>query len=313
MVAQFQPAARRQAKARIALCGPSGSGKTYSALLIAKGLAGDGGRIAVVDTERGSAELYADLCAYDVCSLAGDYSPQRYIEALRAAEAAGYDVVVVDSLSHAWAGVGGVLDIVDAASAKGGGNKFAAWRVGTPQQNALVDALLQSPCHIIVTMRSKTEWAVEANERGKVAPRKIGTAPVQRDGIEYEFTLVFDLDIDHYAVASKDRTSQWDGKRGVLTAGDGEALRAWLRGGALGEATQPSQVVSQVASPPPRTLTPDEMRAKIGKLLMAMEGSKEAASAACYKLFGHASLRDIADDLLPGVLKQVEGLRTVCG
>lgn len=222
----FHPAQRSSAKLRLALCGPSGSGKTYSALRIAKGL---GGRIALIDTERGSGELYSDLCAYDVAQISPPFTPARYIEAIRAAEKAKYDIVIVDSLSHAWSGPGGVLEMQDQA-AKALKNSFAAWREITPEHNKLVDTLLQTDLHIIVTMRTKTAYEVQ-QESGKTKVVKVGLAPVQREGLEYEFTVVLDLSVDgHVATGTKDRTGLFDGQHFVPNSDTGQQLKRWLQG-----------------------------------------------------------------------------------
>jgi hypothetical protein len=228
----FRKAEKRQAKLRLALCGPSGSGKTYSALLIAQGLA-PGGKIALIDTERGSGELYADLTAYDVAPLEPPYTPGRYIEIIRAAESAGYDVLIIDSLSHAWTGEGGILDMHDrATSASRSGSSFAAWREVTPKHNALVDTILGAGLHVVVTMRTKTAYDMVDDGKGGKKPIKIGLSPIQRDGMEYEFTTVVDLSVDnHIATATKDRTRLFDGEHFVPTVGTGEALRDWLTTG----------------------------------------------------------------------------------
>ena len=225
----FRKAERKQAKLRLALCGPSGSGKTYSALLIAQGLA-PGGKVALIDTERGSGELYADLTAYDVAPLEPPYTPKRYVEIIKAAEQAGYDVLIIDSLSHAWTGEGGVLEMHDrATSASRSGNSFAAWREVTPHHNALVDAIIGANLHIIVTMRTKTAYDMVDDGKGGKKPVKIGLSPVQRDGMEYEFTTVVDLSVEsHVATATKDRTRLFDGEHFVPTPETGEKLRDWL-------------------------------------------------------------------------------------
>jgi hypothetical protein len=223
----FHPAIRKQAKLRLALCGPSGSGKTYSALLIAQGLAPEG-KIALVDTERGSGELYAGLFDYDVATLTPPYTPERYINLIHEAEQAGYAVLIIDSFSQAWAGSGGVLDMHEKAATAAKGNSWAAWREVTPAHNALVDALLSADLHIMATLRTKTAYDVSDSD-GKKKPVKVGLAPVQREGIEYEFTLVLDLTLDsHVATAAKDRTSLFDGKHFTPTPQTGEALREWL-------------------------------------------------------------------------------------
>lgn len=225
----FKKAERKSAKLRAAFCGTSGSGKTYSALLLARGL---GDRVAVIDTERGSSELYADLFGFDVAQLAPPFTPQRYIELIRMA-ATQYDVLVIDSLSHAWAGEGGVLEMHDNATRSDrGGNSYTAWRNVTPQHNALVDAVLNAPCHVVCTMRSKAAYELVDDGKGKKKPVKIGMAPIQRDGIDYEFTLVFDLSVDgNIATASKDRTNLWRGRNEVISDSHGRELREWLESG----------------------------------------------------------------------------------
>jgi hypothetical protein len=226
----FVKAERRQAKLRLALDGPSGSGKTYSALLLAKGM---GGRIAVIDTERGSASLYSHLVDFDVCELEPPFKPQKYVDAIAEAEKAGYDIIIIDSLSHAWEGEGGILDMTELASKGCRGNKFAAWRETTPIHNKLVNALVESRSHIVVCLRTKTAWEVEKTDDGKSKPVKIGLKPAQREGIEYEFTIVLDLAIDgHIARASKDRTSMFDAEGPFLIKEElGVKLMAWLNSG----------------------------------------------------------------------------------
>lgn len=238
-MSMFKKATRKQAKLRLALIGPSGSGKTMSALQLARHL---GKRVAVIDSERGSASLYAgEAGEFDVLELE-DFAPQRYIDAIKAAEREGYDVIVIDSLSHAWMGKGGALEMVDQAAKRSQSkNSFDAWRSVTPAHNALVDAMLQSKAHIIATVRSKTEYVLEENDRGKKVPRKVGMAPVQRDGLEYEFTLVGEMDQEHNLVISKTRCNVVDGavinKPGQQLA---ETLKAWLDSGAANEnAAQP--------------------------------------------------------------------------
>jgi hypothetical protein len=227
---QFQKAERRKAKLRLAITGPSGSGKTWGALEIAKGL---GGRIAVIDTERGSASLYSHRADFDVLELSPPHAPERFIEAVQAAEKAGYGVCIIDSASHEWNGVGGCLELVDqVAAAKFRGNSWSAWNEITPRHRAFLDVLLRSNMHIIVTMRSKTETAqTEENGRKKVV--KLGMKSEQRDGIEYEFTTVLDLTHEaHYAIASKDRTGLFGGDPRVISEATGALLLDWLENGA---------------------------------------------------------------------------------
>jgi hypothetical protein len=198
----FTKAVRTKAKARIALDGPSGSGKTYSALIAAQAF---GGKVAVIDTERGSASLYSDLFDFDVLELT-NFHPANYVRAIQAAESAGYNVIVIDSLSHAWEGEGGTLDLADAAAKRmKTPNSFTAWKDVTPIQRNLVDTILQTSMHVIITMRTKTEYSIDKNEQGKTTITRVGLAPVQRQGIEYEFTIFGDLDLQHNLAITKTR------------------------------------------------------------------------------------------------------------
>lgn len=228
---QFTKATRKKAKLRLALSGPSGSGKTYGALLLAKGI---GGKTAVIDTERDSASLYSDIMEFDSLSLDAPYTPERFVEAIKAAERAGYETLIIDSLSHEWSGVGGCLEMVDQiAKAKYRGNTWSAWNEVTPRHRALLDAILQCPMHIIATTRAKTETAqTEENGRKKVV--KLGMKSDQRDGLEYEFTIALDLVHDgNYAVASKDRTGLFARRDPQpISEETGRELLAWLESGA---------------------------------------------------------------------------------
>ena len=226
----FRKAERRKAKLRLAITGPAGSGKTYGALILAQGL---GGRIAMIDTENGSGDLYANLCDYDVETLTAPYSIQKYLAAIHEAEQEGYDVLIIDSLSHAWAGEGGLLDVHNQLTRSSkSGNSYAAWGQITPMHNRLIETMLESSCHIIGTMRSKTDYLQTQNDRGRMEIRKVGLAPVQRDGMDYEFTVVFDLGMDHTVTISKDRTGLFDGQVFTITQDTGKTLRRWLDSGA---------------------------------------------------------------------------------
>jgi len=227
---KFEKAMRKKARLRLALTGPSGSGKTYSALLIAKGI---GGKIAVVDTEKGSASLYSDIADFDVLELEPPFSPERFIEAINAAEQAGYDTIIIDSITHEWGGVGGCLELVDTiAKTKFRGNSWSAWSEINPRHRLFLDAILRTSMHVIATMRSKTETAqVEENGRKKVA--KLGMKSEQRDGVEYEFTTVLDIVHEsHHANATKDRTKLFSNADPVvLSEATGKLLLNWLDSG----------------------------------------------------------------------------------
>jgi len=245
----FKKATKEQAKLRLALMGVAGSGKTYTALKIATEM---GGRVAVVDTEHGSASKYADLFDFDVLELQS-FAPARYVEAIHAAEDAGYDVLIIDSLSHAWMGKDGALEMVDRAAKRFQNNKYVGWGEVTPEQNKMIDAMVGSRLHLIVTMRSKMEHVQEKDERGKTVIRKVGMQPVQRDGLEYEFDVVGDLDQSNYLTITKTRCPSLSEmvyhKAGKEVAA---VLKAWL---ADGTAPQPTPT----AAVPTTQITPKSM------------------------------------------------------
>lgn len=242
---QFKRATKEQAKLRLALIGLAGSGKTYSALSVATHLV-PGGKIAVIDTERGSASLYADRFGFDVLDLER-HGPENYCEAIEAAQDAGYDVIVVDSLSHAWAGKDGALEQVDKiAKREGKANNFTAWRDITPKHNRLVDTMLSCKSHLIATIRSKMEYVLDKDDKtGKSSVRKVGLAPIQRDGLDYEFTVVGDMNLNHELIVSKSRCSAIGVGDIIDKPGEkfAKTLRDWLGAGAV---------------PAPRTVTPPD-------------------------------------------------------
>lgn len=226
---QIRKATKTKSKARVGLCSPAGGGKTFGALAVATGM---GGKVCLIDTEAGSGDLYSDKFDYDICPIEAPFTVEKYLEAINLCECNGYDTIIIDSLTHAWASVGGLLEKVGTAQ-RNGANSFTAWKDVTPLHNRLIDAILQSKCHIIATMRTKTEYVIEQNEKGKSVPRKIGMAPVQRAGMDYEFTLVFDIDqASHLATATKDRTSIFDGHDVTLDQSVGKKLMEWLNAGA---------------------------------------------------------------------------------
>lgn len=226
----FRKAVKQEAKLRLAIAGPSGSGKTYTALAIAQAF---GGSVAVVDTEHGSASKYADLFNFDVMELEAPFHPDRFIQAIREAAAAGYTTIVLDSLSHAWNGQGGLLELVEEAQKRmKSGNSFAAWKDVTPIQNRLVEGIVAAPIHVIATMRSKQEYVQEKDDRtGRTTVRKVGMAPVQRDGFEYEFDVFLDMDINNNAIVSKTRCPALTGRVFSKPGADVAAILIdWLHG-----------------------------------------------------------------------------------
>jgi hypothetical protein len=223
----FKKAVRKKVYIKIATIGPSGSGKTMGSIRLAKGL---GGKVAVIDSENDSSSLYSHL-DFDVCPITEPFTTKKYIQAIKAAEEAGYDVVVVDSISHAWAGSGGILDRKNIKDSVGG-NSFQNWSVFTKEQNEFVQAVLSAKIHVICTMRSKVDYVMQENDKGKLAPKKVGLAPIQREGMDYEFSIVFDVSQSHISTISKDRTGLFDGQEFLLTEETGKQIKDFLESGA---------------------------------------------------------------------------------
>jgi hypothetical protein len=255
---QIRKARRSATKLRLLLTGPSGSGKTYGGLLVAKGLGSQ--RTIVIDTEQGSSDLYDRLHDFDVIDLAPPFTPEAYIEAIDAAEQAGADCIVIDSISHEWNGKGGCLELVDEiARAKFKGNTWSAWSELTPRHRAFIDRMLRSSAHIIATGRSKTETA-QVDDHGRKKVVKLGMRLESRDGAEYEFTTVLDIVHDgHFAVASKDRTGIFGGDPKPISVETGERLAAWLAGGTPA-AKPPSEKYAQAADYISRAATDADLR-----------------------------------------------------
>jgi hypothetical protein len=231
----FVKARKSQAKARVALTGPTGAGKTYSALTLATGMAKEMGdaKIVVIDTEHGSAAKYSDLFDFSVpAEPLKNFSPGTYVEAIKACEDAGFDIIIVDSLSHAWVGKGGALEMKDSFAARSkSGNTYTAWAKVTPEHNRLMDKLVESKAHIIATMRSKMSYVQEKDDRGRTQIRRVGLAPVQRDGVEYEFDVICDIDREHKFLVEKTRWADVDGHHAVMDEDFGRRLVQWLTDG----------------------------------------------------------------------------------
>jgi DNA polymerase III delta prime subunit len=238
MAFTIEKAQRINIPAKISIDGPSGSGKTLTALKIARGLVGESGRIIVIDTENKSASLYAGddgVGDFDRLNLTDDFAPERYIAAIRDCMNAGADCVIIDSASHEWMGPGGCLELVDAAAkASRSGNSYVAWGDVTPRHNAFLQCIMNAPVHIIATLRSKQDYALEEGEKGKKTVTKLGLAPQMRDGSEYEFHIAASMDLAHNMVCHKTRCSALDGRvwkrPGADVAG---IIKKWLSGGAV--------------------------------------------------------------------------------
>ena len=231
-MAGLRKAQRRAAKIRLGLASPSGGGKTYSALLVAKGLAGSWDKVAIIDTENGSADLYSHLGDFNVLQLTAPYHPEKYIDAIRECEQAGMEVIIIDSITHEWSGVGGCRELQQIATERQRiKNTYTAWKEVTPRHQKFIDAVLQSNCHIITTVRSKTDY-LQVEHEGKKSIQKVGMAQVTRDGFEYELTVSLELDVNHYAVTSKDRTCLFEGKPSFIPSEEtGKMLKEWCESG----------------------------------------------------------------------------------
>jgi len=217
---ELRQTSKKQAKIKLALAGCSGSGKTYSSLLLAYGMTNNWSKIAIIDTEHGSADLYAHLGNYNVLSLKAPYTPERYIQAIETCEKAGIEVIIIDSISHCWEFL---LEFHSSLQ----GNSFTNWGKITPRQNAFVHKILTSNAHIIATMRTKQDYVLN-EKNGKLVPEKVGLKSIMRDGIDYEFTLVLDIDVKHYCKAGKDRTGLFMNQpEFMITPETGKTILDW--------------------------------------------------------------------------------------
>ena len=235
----FKKASRKRIKLKTAITGPAGSGKTTSSIRLARGLAGPNGKIALIDTENGSASLYSDRYDFDVCEISPPFDHQKFIGAIMAAVDAGYQVIIIDSASHFWEGILEYKDKLD----RRGGNSFSNWNEAGRHFKDLLNAVLQSPVHVICCLRSKMDYILEQDGKGKATPKKVGLAPIMRDGVEYEFTTVFDIDLSHHAATSKDRTGLFTDRIFQITEETGAQLARWL------ESAEETPAAQQSAAP----------------------------------------------------------------
>ena len=313
MALEFRKAKREQVRIKVSISGPAGAGKTMSSLLMAYGLTRAEfpnlseeqiwDKICLIDTESGSGSLYVGkqvgtttIGAYNTIDLTPPFEPSVFVDAIHMAEEHGMNVIIIDSLSHAWAGSGGALDM-QGKIAERSGNSWTAWRSVTPQHNKLVDAMLQSPAHIIANMRAKMEYQQTTNSEGKKQIKAMGMGVVMREGIEYEFTCSFMLDYDHVANATKDRTTLFDGKYFVIDANTGKQMYAWLSSGAV-----PEPKKAEVPAPAPAPAEPDEQLKKavslVDKLIkekLKDENNKDLVLATVVSVLGDKNYKKCAD------------------
>ena len=295
---EFTPAVRSAEKARIALAGPAGSGKTYTALALATFLAAPTGVVGVIDTERGSASKYEGVNGWQFHTYRPPtFSPQSLIEALATAAGYGFTTLVVDSLSHYWMGSEGMLEQVDRRTPSGGSSFSTGWKDMRPVERRMIDALVSYPAHIIVTLRTKSEWVIET-DRGKSKPVRVGLKPEQRDGLEYEFDVVGELNLESTLTISKTRIPALHGavieKPGAALA---ETIRDWLADGAdrpgpleyralvldatsLAELRQLHADVSRVGLLNAPVVSADDLPMLLGELIEARMAEPQPADAA---------------------------------
>lgn len=225
---KLSKAERHQVKLRLGLSGASGFGKTYSALLLAYGITNDWSKIAIIDTENGSASLYSHLGDYNTLTLDEPFNPERYIEAIETCEKSAIEVIIIDSISHEWSGKGGCLELHEQL-----GGKFTDWARISPRHQAFIDKILHSSAHIITTVRRKVDYSMDADMNGKSKVVKHGTKEITREGFEYELTCNFELINDkHLAKASKDRTMLFmDKPEFIINSATGKKLMEWCNKG----------------------------------------------------------------------------------
>ena len=326
MALTFKKAQREQVRIKVSIAGPAGSGKTMSSLLMAYGLTKAEfpnlseseiwAKICLIDTENGSGSLYVGkqvgpttIGEYNTIDLTPPFEPSVFVDAIHMAEDHGMNVIIIDSLSHAWAGVGGALDQQGAIAARSG-NSWTAWRSVTPQHNKLVDAMLQSPAHVIANMRAKMEYQQTTGNDGKKQIKAIGMGVVMREGIEYEFTVSFMLDYDHIANSTKDRTGVFDGKYFTIDANTGKQMYQWLSSGA---APTPKP---EVPAPAPAPSAPDDQLKKAISLVdakvkekLAVEGAKEAVITLVEEVIGNKNYLACTDiDKLRTLYQQLNAM-----
>lgn len=319
---QLQKAKRSLARIKLAIGGPSGSGKTMSSLLVAYGLiqaehpdwtpAMCWEKVCVIDTENGSACLYVGssvgstrIGEYYTIPMSAPFEPTKYTDAIHAAEEAGMSVIIVDSYSHSWMGTGGALEKVGKIAARTG-NSYTAWRDVTPEQTKLLDCILQSPCHIICTIRAKTEYIQTKDNNNKTVIKNVGMGLQARDGADYEFSTVFQLDNEgHTANATKDRTGIFDGRYFTITPDTGKEIYQWLASGEPEKAPAPVPVPAAAAAPAPDSAVTVEMVDRVVKASCARisaDEKKQVVAELKQITGGTANYMAITD---PGVLKAI--------
>jgi len=284
MVMELKQAQRKSAKLKLGISSPSGGGKTLGSLLVAYGLMKESypklsdaelwSKVAIIDSENGSGELYVGveiknlvIGQYAAITLTAPFTAEKYIQAMEVCEENNMEVVIIDSTTHLWSGTGGLLE-QQGNIAKRTGNSWSAWRDVTPMHSKFVEKMLQCNMHVIATVRSKTKFVQEKGDDGRTTVRKIGLDPIQKDGLEYEFTTFFEIDAEHNAFGSKDRTNTFDQEYFVITPDVGRKLMKWLSGGT----NKKTQVIGVAKADPKEALA--NMQNDIVTLCQELGGSK---------------------------------------
>lgn len=292
----IKKAERTQAKLRVGLFGPSGSGKSMSALKLAHGLCGDWNKVCIIDTENNSGHLYSHLGPYSVIGLTAPYTPEAYIEAIKAAEHAGFEVIIIDSITHEWAGEGGILELADAL-AKDAKSSFTVWAKLTPRHNKFIETILRANAHMICCGRSKQDYAINQTEKhGKTVnvPEKIGLKAVTREGFDYEMTVAFDLMISHYAVSTKDRTSIFQDKpEHIISEETGKKLKEWNDGGK-----------------PDITVFKRQVLAQLKRLQLELPPTAAEVPAYLKLIIPKLTEMQLTDENLPAIIQQLAAIPT---
>ena len=246
---RLENASRKQVKIKLSLSGPAGSGKTYSAILLAFGITNDFTKICVIDSENKSASLYSHLGPFKVINLSAPFNPENYVEAIKLCEHSGVEVIIIDSITHEWSGKGGCLDLHEKEVAKMKiPNSFTAWASVTIRHQQFIDAVLNSSCHILSTIRSKTEYVI-SERNGKQVPQKVGMAPITREGYDFEQTIAFDIDQQHKVFCTKDRTTLFQDKDPFIIAPDtGRKILEWCNSGEYVDVNDVVQRVNETKS-----------------------------------------------------------------
>ena len=284
MVMELKRAQRGSAKLKLGISSPSGGGKTIGSLLIAYGLMKESypklsddelwSKVAIIDSENGSGELYVGaeiknfvIGQYAAITLKPPFTAEKYIQAMEVCEENNMEVVIIDSTTHLWSGTGGLLE-QQGNIAKRTGNSWSAWRDVTPMHSHFIEKMLQCNMHVIATLRSKTKFVQEKGDDGRTTVRKIGLDPIQKDGMEYEFTTFFEIDAEHNAFGSKDRTNTFDQEYFVITPETGKKLMKWLKGGT----TKKTQVIGVAKADPKEALA--NMQNDIVEVCRELGGAK---------------------------------------